>query len=147
MTACCRCLDEATVASYWGHALCRPCARAAADYFDRIGHWPPLPVEWQTELDALGAWPTNRHGQPLGVEYVRLVDVDTMTHPQPLPETCPPNVTPTADHPWVPCTECGAGCLTSLTNPNGKPRDVWPPCRFTPRCDGRHDPNLKVAPQ
>ena len=115
---------NAPVPAYFGPTLCRPCAQAAADYYDQAGRWPPLPPDWQ--------------GPPLPSDWQ--AELDALHH-----EPCPVDVIPTDTHPWVPCTECGRGCLVSLTRSNGKPRKVWPVCRMTPGCPGRHDPSSTAS--
>jgi hypothetical protein len=43
-------------------------------------------------------------------------------------------------HVWARCTACGAGTMTTALAPHRKARTSWPPCRMTPRCEGRHQP-------
>ena len=33
-----------------------------------------------------------------------------------------------------PCTICGEVSMVAITQPNGKPRTLWPTCRFTSSC-------------
>jgi hypothetical protein len=119
--SCARCGDpHAPVLAYFGPDLCSPCAQAAADYFDQAGRWPPLPADWQAELDALGP---------------RRAQLDALG-----PEPWPADVNPTEDHLWVPCSVCGCGCLIALQTPAGHKR-AWPSCRMTPGCPGVHHPH------
>lgn len=138
---CARCGAPASVVAYFGPELCHPCAQAAADYYDRIGRWPPLPPEWQAELDRVGT----PGALPTGWDH-RLVEatprpVDSAGHmPGAGPEPCPPDVHPSDDDEWMTCTVCGKGCLVSLRTPAGHQRK-WPSCRMTPGCPGQHRPH------
>jgi hypothetical protein len=46
-------------------------------------------------------------------------------------------------HAPAPCTECGQITFTAIRSPGGKRRDGWPACRFTPGCEGRHEPRQR----
>lgn len=53
-TRCVRCessgrLADAVLTSYWGHALCRPCAHAVAALLDEHDRWPAVPWTAQDE--------------------------------------------------------------------------------------------------
>lgn len=44
-------------------------------------------------------------------------------------------------HVPAPCTRCGELTLTAAYTTKGSPRTDWPRCRFTPGCNGRHEPH------